>query len=235
MVLATASSLFLFHCVGDSSTPSTGGDDAGGVDSSHPGTDGGSSGGGDSGGGGGTDAGKGSNDSGVDAGVDAGPTLKQAFITSAQFDGTLGGNGGGVAAGDARCMEAAQGHFPGRKFHAWLATETTDAKDNIKGTGPWYVGNTKIGDLALFQSGTALLTDWLTETGAPPGASKTAWTGSNKFGAATNNGTTCNNWTSNSSMDNGEIGIADGAGGTWTDTSQVSCDSNLRRLYCLEE
>ncbi len=230
VVIASAAPLCLVHCVGDTSVPASSSVDGGngGTDSGNTGSDSGA---------GAVDSGAGGNDVDAtnDAGTDAGTPLKQAFATSKMWNGLLGAEGGapmGVAAGDARCMELAAASFPGRKFHAWLATETAPAKDNIKGSGPWYVGTNKLGEIKLLTSAGTLLTEWLTESGLPRG-STLVWTGTDTLGDPVA-GANCKNWGSNGMGDNGAVGLTVGQDGFWTASTQNSCEA-LHPLYCLEE
>lgn len=95
-------------------------------------------------------------DAPVDAAVDARP--KQAFETSGTFNGRLDMSGvpgaGGLAAGDQRCMEAAQATFPGRTFVAWLSTAAISAISRVAGGGPWYVGASYLGGELQLKTGT---------------------------------------------------------------------------------
>jgi hypothetical protein len=173
-------------------------------------------------------------EAGLDAGVDAGP--KQAFETALTFNGRLDKQGvagvGGLAAGDARCMEAAQAAFPGRTFVAWLSTAGTSAASRLVGGGPWYVGNTFLGtytDVTTSKLKTMLHSD---PTGAAVGSPLGVWTGTNGMGTAEPG--TCNDWTSNTAAFSGEIGTGGGGADTWTYATQRSCDTTYH-LYCFEK
>lgn len=173
-------------------------------------------------------------DAHVDANVDAGP--KQAFVTPLTFNGRLDAPGvpgaGGFAAGDARCMEAAQATFPGRTFIAWLSTSGTSAASRLAGYGPWYVGNTYLANVAEVTSGSLKTTLHQGPDGVTTPIPLGVWTGTAATGAYA--GVACVDWTSVASGDTGEIGTGGGGGDTWTEATARGCDS-VYHLYCFEK
>lgn len=173
-------------------------------------------------------------DADADASADAG--TKQAFETPLVFNGRLDANGiagaGGLAAGDARCMEAAQAAFPGRTFVAWLSTSATSAASRLAGGGPWYVGNTLLGGLAQLTTGTLKTPLHQGPTGVASPAPLGVWTGT--MGDGTFSLSSCTDWTSVASGVAGEIGTGGGGSDTWTYATQRSCDSAYH-LYCFEK
>ena len=174
-------------------------------------------------------------DAPVDALVDAEP--KQAFETSAVFNGRLDAFGvagaGGVAAGDQRCMEAAQASFPGRTFVAWLSTAAVSAESRLAGGGPWYVGGVLLGeliDLKASQLKTALdrNPEGVQIVAAPIGV----WTGTDVDGKPAP--LQCNDWSTPASNVGGEVGTTGGAGGNWTYSATRTCNLAFH-LYCFEK
>ncbi len=173
-------------------------------------------------------------DAPIDALVDAGP--KQAFETSAAFNGRLDASGvpgaGGVAAGDQRCMEAAQGTFPGRTFVAWLSTAAVPAPARLVGGGPWYVGQTLLGDTNDLKTGKLRTPldrdpDGVQIAASPLGV----WTGTDDVGASS---LTCSDWSTPLSNASGEVGTTGGAGGNWTYGVTRTCNLAFH-LYCFEK
>lgn len=170
---------------------------------------------------------------GGDAG-DAGP--KQAFETPLTFNGRLDANGvagaGGLAAGDARCHEAASATFPGRTFVAWLSTTSASAASRLAGGGPWYVGATYLGGVNELTTGTLKTALAKAPNGAAVPAPLGVWTGTEGDGTA--NAARCIDWTSILNADAAEIGTSGAAGIFWTYATARSCDSTYH-LYCFEK
>lgn len=178
-------------------------------------------------------------DATLDAPADAvvGGGTKQAFETSAVFNGRLDAPGvpgaGGVAAGDQRCMDAAQASFPGRTFVAWLSTAAVSAESRLAGGGPWYVGAALLGDLGDLKTGslrTALDRD--PEGGQISAAPIGVWTGTDVDGKPAP--LHCSDWSTPASNVGGEVGTTGGAGGNWTYAVTRTCNF-LFHLYCFEK
>jgi hypothetical protein len=168
------------------------------------------------------------------AGDDAG--TKQAFETPLTFNGRLDANGvagsGGLAAGDARCHEAALAKFPGRTFVAWLSTSTKSAASRLAGAGPWYVGATYLGGLTELTTGSLMTPLDKTPDGAAIVAPAGVWTGTEGDGTA--NAAICTDWTTISSGISAEIGSSGVSGTFWTYGTLRTCDSTYH-LYCFEK
>jgi hypothetical protein len=170
----------------------------------------------------------------ADAGGDAGP--KQAFETPLTFNGRLDANGvagaGGVAAGDARCHEAASATFPGRTFVAWLSTASASAASRLAGGGPWYVGATFLGGVTELTTGTLKTALDKAPNGAAVPSPLGVWTGTEGDGTA--NAARCTDWTSIMNADAAEIGTSGASGIFWTYATMRSCDLAYH-LYCFEK
>jgi hypothetical protein len=180
------------------------------------------------------DVGLDSGNVGLDSGADGG--TKQAFATTLTFNGRLDAPGvagaGGLAAGDARCNEAALAAFPSRTFVAWLSTSGTSAASRLTGGGPWYLGPTLLGGLTELTTGN--LKTLLNK--APDGSAiplpSGVWTGTEANGTA--NAETCTDWTSMGSAVSAEIGNSGATGIFWTYATARSCDVTYH-LYCFEK
>lgn len=171
-----------------------------------------------------------------DAATDAASALTQAFETPLVFNGRLDAPGvpgaGGLAAGDARCMEAAQSTFPGRTFKAWLSVPGTSAASRLAGGGPWYVGNTYFASLVQMTTSTetpAVLDK--APDGTPVTVQLGVWTGTDVDGTPTP--VTCSSWTDLTNASNGEVGTSGGASFAWTYAVTRTC-ANAYHLYCFE-
>jgi hypothetical protein len=230
--------VFLVNCVGDEPVVSAANDDAGGA---ADGGDGATS-AGDANGVGDARADGADTAAPADAsdgapggdGGDASQGPKQAFVTADVYDGRFdpadgGTSGGGVAAADMRCDEAAASAFPGRTFTAWVATSGASAPSRL-GTGPWYVGGALLGGKTELTTGAlATLLD-KTPQGATLTTSQGAWTGTDDKGAYN---LACNDWSSALSADSGEIGTVGGTSGVWTAAVVRTCEGTYH-LYCFE-
>src|SRR5262245_22208843 len=74
---------------------------------------------------------------GVSVALAQAPAPNMSFFVTSANPGK-GGNLGGLAGADAHCQALAQAVGAGGKtWHAYLSTNTVDAKDRI-GNGPWY-------------------------------------------------------------------------------------------------
>jgi hypothetical protein len=149
------------------------------------------------------------------------------FVTSTT---SVTGNLGGLAGADATCQRlAANVGLGGRAWRAYLSVQRdpannnqpVHAKDRI-GSGPWYNANLVVvannlaelhsirGDAALFidERGQRINGQW---TGSPTPNQHDILTGSNADGTLAA-GLTCNDWTSSSAADIGQVGHSDGMG-----------------------
>lgn len=175
-----------------------------------------------------------------DAAVDASPEAggpKQAFVTRGAWTGAMvaasgGGGTNGLSGADAHCMAEAAADFPGRTFHAYLSTNTVDASAASRlGTGPWYVGAARLGDVAAIVGG-ALETALDKDSAGATVASGVVWTGTEANGTKSTDGT-CAGWTTAASGQSARVGLAGAADYLWVANSYNSCDAT-RRLYCFE-
>lgn len=222
LLLLAAASLLTLHCsdpanAGGSSSSSTSSSGAS-VD-----PDGGTA-----------DSGNASASGGADSGVVTPPTKKIVFVTSDSFTGNLksAGAGGatGLIAGDKLCAQAAARAKLTGSFHAWLSSDTIDAKDRLQSNGPWY---TTDGTAVVFSSTSDLTTGpkspILDETGKS--FSGYVWTGSFKTGFKSQ--FTCKGWESDSDSDNGDCGNS--ALGDWSHANTIGSCSKPRPIYCFQD
>ncbi len=156
----------------------------------------------------------------------AGPAGMSFFVSSSNPG--KGGNLGGLAGADAHCQKLATAAGAGKKtWHAFLSTNTVNAKDRI-GKGPWV--NVKgvqiakdVPDLLGATNNKINAATALTEQGKAPnylGGTPPAplaqplqhdiMTGTNDDGTATAN--TCSNWTSGGDDVKATLGHADRLG-----------------------
>lgn len=140
------------------------------------------------------------------------PAAFTFFVTS-QGSGALGGNLGGVTGADAICQALADAAGAGNAtWHAYLSTSDQAARDRI-GTGPWFnfAGEMIAADVdALHADGLSNGNPQhaLDEYGNPaPSSEHDILTGSLEDG--TFEGSSCADWTSDSSNETARVGHSD--------------------------
>jgi hypothetical protein len=176
-----------------------------------------------------------------------------SFFVTSTGSGANGGNLGGLDGADAKCEMLAAAVGAGDKtWHAYLSTDTENARDRI-GAGPWHnqagvLIADSVADLhaadTVFNGMPNLILD---ETGVnAPGAQHDILTGSNSDGTAAM-GLNCANWTSNDAAltENPRVGHSDIPGNTmfspsWNNAhASANCSQagltmrgGAGRLYC---
>lgn len=155
-----------------------------------------------------------------------------AFTTSKTF----GGGFGGIAEADLRCQTHADGaqspRVKGRKFMAWVSTDTNSVATRFpKGTKAYVRpdGATIANDWTDLTNGDLATAISLNEDGASPGSEERVWTGTNISGTSSNSN--CGNW--KSAALNGQRGRWPGNGNGWSDFSNDAC-TQPGHLYCFE-
>ena len=154
---------------------------------------------------------------------------KRMFVSGATYNGNLGGLSGAAA----KCQERAAVYGLGGTWDAWLST---DASSPLTRFVPSLAGYVRQGIIVAnsfddLTDGTLDNGIYTTETSTSVSGSD-VWTGTSPFGAATT--ATCNNWTSNSSLDTGEYGRSGLGTSAWTDNGDPGTCNTTRRLYCFE-
>jgi hypothetical protein len=183
---------------------------------------------------------------------------KYVFVTSATFDGNLGG----LAGADQKCQAAAAGANLGSTFVAWVSDfndvandpsrPTVNAVDRVTGNGPWYLpcrdGQKKL--IRAFNNkaqlgGTPLVSLNCSEQGVPlaGGTVGGVWTGTSSGGTAKNlqdsSGhpqSNCRGWKDNDSANSlaqGSAGTVNDPPANWTDVGADYCVSRYH-LYCFQ-
>ena len=161
------------------------------------------------------------------------------FVTSVNGSGYLGGwadAGGetGLDAADAICQaRATAAALPDAStYKAWISDTTTDAIDRFQHLGPVTRPDGvkvahSLGDLV---DGQLLASINVTETDVYLGNSS-AWTATDTSGRLS--GSSCTEWTSNSSGISARAGATNGTGTSWTTEWTTPCSSTIPRLYCI--
>lgn len=157
---------------------------------------------------------------------------KKVFVSSATYNGNLGG----LSGADAKCQALADAVPLGGTYKAWLSDGTTSAASRItqSSTGYRMVNGTKIADnWADLTDGTINAVLNVTQTGGTA-ASAEVWTNTSTAGGIYGGGYHCTNWTSSSSGVFGAVGSTNWALSLWTEYTIAACNL-ARRLYCLEQ
>jgi hypothetical protein len=163
------------------------------------------------------------------------PAHKRVFITSTLHDGNLGG----FAGADAICAaRAAAGGLPGT-YKAWLSASSSTASSRLAhATVPYANYPSSSYSPHIIADNWNDLTDGLleyyilyTEFGGFP-STNLVWTGTDYTGA--NGGSSCVDWTTNSSLSVAGVGNNASVASQWTSFADQSCN-NLRALYCFEQ
>jgi hypothetical protein len=183
-------------------------------------------------------------DSGPDGstpGLDAGcggvtGCTRVVFVSSATYQGNLGG----IAGADAKCQALADAsvhkHVKGRTFLAWVSLNAPSSSPNarfVKGSAPYVLpGGTQVAaSYAALVGSTHDNGIGEDENGLPVAAAKT-WTGTQNTGDWVS--PECVSWSSAMSGDQGKVGRSDFTASTWTDSASEPCNSALH-LYCFEK
>lgn len=155
------------------------------------------------------------------------------FVTSATYDGNLGG----LTGADAKCDSVAKAAGLELTYKAILSDSSTNAKARLAITGQVVVvdSNDNVEVIAASttdfwgaQSADLLMTVNINESGGTI-TGKTPWTGTSSEGAYALYG--CNDWTK-ASNSSGTIGSIDHTDDRWIDSDFVPC-GNSNPLYCI--
>jgi hypothetical protein len=172
---------------------------------------------------------------------DGGPCERFVFITSAVY----GGNLGGIAGANAKCMEraaSAGATLANRTFVALLSGSagiTGNAIDRA-GNGPPFrrVDGVLVSEGgSLFNDAGTLLAPLNRDEHGVERDDVSVWTGTDAFGSVTDQGVHCSDWTSAESSIQGSTGTANAAGimdGTWLYNNSEACNLQ-RRIYCVQQ
>lgn len=156
---------------------------------------------------------------------------KVIFLTSARFDGNLGGLGGA----DQKCETAATTAGLTGTFKAWLSDSTTDAADRLTHSDTSYIRT----DGAVIATNWFDLTDGSLKEPIMCDENRTCsvlgdytWTGSTRAGKKTTS-YLCSDWT-NASSGSGTNGATSIISSAWSDYGTGNCSSTLK-LYCIQQ
>jgi hypothetical protein len=188
-------------------------------------------------------------DGSVQTSAASGLVFKRMFITSTTYTGNLGG----LSGADAACQARANAAGLGGTWKAILSSSTVNAKDrigynwdgiiNLLGTVLYFnprSSRPNITDISGFFSANPIIDvnyGITTEAKVYATGSSWTWTGTN-IGGIVYSGTTCVDWTSNSTSYSG-WGGSEGSNYSlypvnWISGSVLNCNSSYQ-LYCIEQ
>ena len=162
---------------------------------------------------------------------------KTVFVTSAAFDGNLGG----LTGADDKCQAEADGPasiVPSGTYLAWLS-DGTDSPDTrfTKSAHPYMLlDGTKIAEnFADLTDGSILHKINSDPTGKPLGL-QLFWTGTKSDGTTSQNLVTCDGWTSPPGAGfRGRVGSTVKTSTLWSARSQRRCGGYSLRLACFQQ
>jgi hypothetical protein len=160
------------------------------------------------------------------------PLMKHVFVTSATFDGNLGG----LVGGDLECQMLADAEGLGGTWMAWLSeTSSTSPSTRFTQSAEPYVlvgGEQIAADWAALVDGSIDVPINRDETGAEvSAATPDVWTCTLTSGAATG-APCCDNWTSVAKIS--PVGLHAAVDNKWTIIGAQEC-SVRAHLYCFEQ
>ena len=165
--------------------------------------------------------------------------VNRVFVSSAEYQGDLGG----VAGADAKCQTLATNAGLGGTWMAWIS-------DNNGSSAPTNRFTTKSALPYVKVDGTKVADSWadLTdgsldspidryETGAPAMGENDVWSNTTPSGAKKPGDYECYDWTDNGDEpdSNGQIGSLMAVNGGWSDVNQTRDCNNNKRIYCFEQ
>lgn len=184
-----------------------------------------------------------------------GPSHKRVFLTSTVYNGDLKSQANvlpgpavttGLQGGDKICQNRANAASLGGTWEAWLSDSSASANSRLNHSSVPYklLNNVIVADNwdDLVSSNPTYLQNSIDryennhEIIKPP--STIVWTGTHEDGASSSE--SCSNWTTNSSIINGAIGIANAIDFVWTNWINEDSDSDRhcdrqRKIYCFEQ
>ncbi len=153
------------------------------------------------------------------------PTHKTVFLSSASYDGNLGG----LSGADAKCQSLANAAQLGGTFRAWLTGSTAESTSRLTAYNVPYrlVDGTTVGDNFTDLSDYALHQPLNVDENGVNQGNYEAWTGVS--------GDHCSDWTTNDSGVTGYVGVAGSTGVSWLYAYSQHCSRTNVKLYCIEQ
>jgi hypothetical protein len=158
-----------------------------------------------------------------------------AFVTSTTSDGHLGG----VAGANQKCAARAVAAGLSGTFLAWLDDSTSQPPvSRFTQAGAAWTNTLGVTVAATWEDlvdGSLLAPIDRNEFGQLASGSNNVWTAVEDNGMGNVYFATCGSaWSSGSAANNGRVGSSNATTSTWTDSTDVACDQQLR-LYCFEQ
>jgi hypothetical protein len=156
-----------------------------------------------------------------------------AFLSSATYDGNLGGLNGA----DAKCQGlATAAGLPGI-YKAWLSDDTNSPSTRfVLSSSPYHLvtGKPTAADFTDLTDGTLLASIRVTEKGGGTGTTVYAWTNTKSDGTRDTATGHCANWGPFAAGSQGNVGDATLSSPSWTKSTTAACGTP-RHLYCFQQ
>lgn len=164
------------------------------------------------------------------------PPSKVVFISSATYNGNLGG----LSGADTNCQNLANAvpGLTGKTWKTWLSDGVTSAATRFAHSSVQYAlinGTVVANDWTDLVDGTLRSSINITEKGTS--VSSGIWTNTSISGGinGTDSNSTCSNWTNSGVSRKGKRGTSSNTNYKWTADGTTSSCNNQLRLYCFEQ
>jgi hypothetical protein len=167
----------------------------------------------------------------------AGTCALRAFLTVNRY----APNFGGLAGADAVCLAEATAQTLGGSWKAWLGDATGSPSTRFSKTAHAYIrldGQKIANNFSDLGDGViAVPVNVMANGVVDTSASDETWSNVRADGTPVNLATSCANWTSLSSTQSGDSGLASAVDSSWTFAGGVACSApgNDLHLYCFEQ
>jgi len=181
----------------------------------------------------------------TDVSISCTADTRYVFASSATYNGALGG----LAGADAECLALADAStdtaLHGKTWMAWLSTSAANSEpaqrmvqfpldyvrqDGVAVANSWsgLVSGTLLAPINVDESGVLIVPNPLAEV---------AWTNTTETGVQDSAllTETCQDWTSDDSMDQGWIGTIDAMDDQWSRAQTLALCSVMQHIYCIEQ
>lgn len=169
-------------------------------------------------------------------GVDEGD--HRIFLTSVKYNGNLGG----ITGADSKCSDLATSAGLTKTYKALLSDSSSDVVNRLSISGNTYVFSDSVNKNKVVSLGSDL---WLTSSTELLNvidrdekynliSSEKSWSGTDSDGIVAISNDHCNDWTSNISTQQGQVGVIGSKTDTWVEGTAENCNQYFR-LICISQ
>ncbi len=157
---------------------------------------------------------------------------KRVFISSASYNGNLGG----LTGADSKCQQLADSRSLGGTWKAWLSSSTVSTASRLTHNNGQYklLNNTVIANNWNDLTDGTILGQIATTEANNSLTNKKVWTNTKIDGGIYASNRSCSNWASSSSGIQGRQGDNTSTTTSWTSQADNACNAS-RNLYCFEQ